>query len=124
MYSNYNQTETSNLLTWLHKLPKQTIDVTNIVYNYHVATHELCDPAIVLLWEPAKLIQCETKYRLSLLNNLTALKEYNTFDKEISEPFQQKAINLMTTMKVRISYLYLNYGSHLQKIYIMPPLLI
>jgi hypothetical protein len=89
-------------MKWLDKAIQQSIDVENIVYDYHIATHKMCDPALILLWEPEKLIHCEIKYRLLFLDSLTAREEYDKFNKEISLPFQQKALNLFISVKVRI----------------------
>ncbi len=99
------ETTSEDAAKWLHTEFPQTIDVKNIVHNYNMATQKICDPAIILLWKPTKLVQCETKYRSLFLNNLSVLDKYDKFNKDISEPFQQKAINLMTPAHVRIFHI-------------------
>jgi hypothetical protein len=90
----------------LDKAIPQSIDVKNIVYDYDFATHKVCEPALILLWEPGELIRCEIEYRSIMFDNLTTYEEYDKFNKEISEPFQQKALNLKLSLQVRIYIIY------------------
>lgn len=107
--SNGNTKKPSDLAKSLRELPSRLVNLDNIVCNYDTAivNKDSCSPAIILLWQPLKLIECEIAYRISFLNNLTALKNYNDFD-DISESFQQKARSLMTPVKVKIFSLDMN----------------
>jgi hypothetical protein len=105
-------------MKWLDKAIQQSIDVENIVYDYHIATHKMCDPALILLWEPEKLIHCEIKYRLLFLDSLTAREEYDKFNKEISLPFQQKALNLFISVKVRIHLFFISIACQIEMLHI------
>jgi hypothetical protein len=107
MLSDISSIKDEDAMRLLDKAIQQSIDVKNIVYDYNSATYKVCDPALIILWEPGELIRCETEYRLLLLNNLTTCEEYDRFNKEISVPFQQKALNLRISVEVRIYTYYL-----------------
>jgi hypothetical protein len=79
--------------------------MNNIVFEYDFATRKYCDRGLILLWRPDKLINCEMQYRLSMSNDMTNKETYDIFSKEISAPFRRKALNLMSTVQVRMFYI-------------------
>ena len=104
--TNYDKKQANDLAKHLRELPAQPVDLNEIVYNYDVAiaNNLYYNPAIILLWQPWRLLQCETFHRLSFLNNLTAREDYNKFN-QMSIRFQERALNLIAFVKVKISSL-------------------
>lgn len=104
---NGNEIRRNELLQLLADSIPQSTDVKNIVYDYDSKIRTTCKPAITLLWDPDGLITCETEYRWRTFSNSPNIDAYEKFDKEISQPFQQKALNLMISVNVRIHFLLL-----------------
>ena len=101
-----NATKPGYLMQWLDYVVQQLIYVKNVVHGYTGATKNACDSVLTLLWNPAKLIECETKYPSVFLTNPATAREYEKFNEEISKPFQEKALRLMTAINVRTHSLY------------------
>ncbi|CAF0912881.1 unnamed protein product [Rotaria sordida] len=99
LYSENNTINDNSAMKLLDQAIVQSIDVKNIVYDYDTTTNDFCGFALILLWQPYKLINCEIYYRSLLSNNLLFYNNYNKFKKEISPPFQQKALSLMIPVK-------------------------
>lgn len=98
---NGNTNNANDILKSLRELPPVIIDMNNDFYAYgaSVAKEKSCDPSIILLWNPLKLMECEINYRKSFQGSPDAREDYEKFD-EISERFQQRALRLMTSIKV------------------------
>ncbi|CAF3533635.1 unnamed protein product [Rotaria sp. Silwood1] len=99
LYSENNTINDNSGMQLLDQAILQSIDVNNIVYDYDIATYDSCGSALILLWKPYKLIDCEIYYRSLLASNTLFYENYNKFKKEISQPFQQKALSLMVPVK-------------------------
>ncbi|CAF2969899.1 unnamed protein product [Rotaria sp. Silwood2] len=99
LYSENNTINDNSGIQLLDQAILQSIDVKNIVYDYDTTIEDSCGSALILLWKPYQLIDCEIYYRSLFANNLLFYENYNKFKTEISQPFQQKALSLMVPVK-------------------------
>ncbi|CAF3337797.1 unnamed protein product [Rotaria socialis] len=89
-----------SILTSIDSSIKQQIYIDNIVYNYHLSTNDRCPPALLLLWKPDLLIQCEIFYRTRLTAKSASISDYEIFSDDISKPFRQMVSNIFVNLKV------------------------
>ncbi|CAF2735540.1 unnamed protein product [Rotaria sp. Silwood2] len=100
LYSENNTINDNSGIQLLDQAILQSIDVKNIVYDYDTTIEDSCGSALILLWKPYQLIDCEIYYRSLFANNLLFYENYNKFKTEIRQPFQQQALSLMVPVKV------------------------
>ncbi|CAF5066401.1 unnamed protein product, partial [Rotaria magnacalcarata] len=109
LYSENDSIDSNIAMQLLDQAISQTIDVTNIVDKYDNEIYGKCDSAIILLWKPSRLVDCEIYYRSLFVDYSLSEERYDRYNKEISLPFQQKTLSLLVPVKVRV-YFMLKYS--------------
>ena len=99
-------TKIGDLMRRLEHVVQQLTRVKNFIHGYTDATMKACYSDLALSWSPATLIECETNYRPVFPTDPATAREYQKFNEEISEPFQEQALRLMTTVNVRTHFHY------------------
>ncbi|CAF3286358.1 unnamed protein product [Rotaria socialis] len=99
LYSENDSRDSNIAMQLLDQAISQTIDVTNVVDNYDNEIYGKCDSAIILLWKPSQLVDCEIYYRSLFVDYSLGQERYDKYNKEISLPFQQKTLSLLVPVK-------------------------
>jgi hypothetical protein len=96
-------TATQKELDALDKAIRKEPKIEDVANDYRSIVTTICIHPLLLIWRPDELIRCEEYFRHYFFMYLKNATAYEEFQRTISVPFRQRALNLLTQVEVTFS---------------------